>query len=414
MHSWHHVAIHAQRYGFKHRLLYSASLMILFWSIFDGILTYILPLMIVEHGFNRTEMGMIIGISSIAGAAFDLFLGKFLHQPTFRRLYLAVFILSFLFAFLLYGANTIWMYMFAMATWGIYWDLFNFANADFVSKTSPPEERTSAYGVINVFKASGFLLAPIIAGLVMGIVVDRKPFIVAATFLGISLLFYLSLNARALKNHKPEFVRNSKLRDRLNELVIWKSLGKQLFPILVLTFLVFVTDAFFWTLGPLVAEELTQLDGLKGLFLTVYLLPSLVLGWFIGEITQRFGKKRTALFSFLVGSAIISTLALISNPFVLLGVVFLASTFLSMCLPAISSAFTDYISETTYLQKEIQSMADLFYNAGWAIGPMIAGFLADTFGNKQSFSILGIFSVCVTLILIKMMPKKIKVKVVAS
>jgi len=45
------------------------------------------------------------------------------------------------------------------------------------------------------------------------------------------------------------------------------------------------------------------------------------------------------------------------------------------------------------------------------LGPMIAGILAQGFGNAQSFSILGVFCALTCVILIFKMPKSIRLEV---
>ena len=316
MRSLHHLVIHVQKHGFKHRLLYNVSLMCFFWSIFDGILTYILPLKIVAEGFDRTEMGIIIGTSSIVGAAFDVFLSKFLKQPSFRRIYLSMFILSFVFAILLQGANTVWLYVLAMAVWGMYWDLYNFANVDFVSKVTREEDHASSFGVMGVFKSLGSLLAPLLAGLIVGETMTIAPFIMAGSMLTIAFMFYILLVSNT--HSRNETVLRTKPISWIRELFLWRKIGKQLLPILILTLLIFVSDSFFWTIGPLLAEETLGLGELGGLFLVVYLLPPLLLGWFVGGVTKKFGKKKTALYSFLLGSACISVLSFVENPYLML------------------------------------------------------------------------------------------------
>ncbi|PIQ73058.1 hypothetical protein COV58_04535 [Candidatus Roizmanbacteria bacterium CG11_big_fil_rev_8_21_14_0_20_36_8] len=145
--------------------------------------------------------------------------------------------------------------------------------------------------------------------------------------------------------------------------------------------------------------------------MAAYSFPSLVIGWFVGSVTIRYGKKRTALYAFLLGSCFLSLFVLFTNPVHLILLVTLASICIGFSFPALNGAYADYISETQRYEKEIQSIIDLFYNIGWMLGPMIAGILAQVFGNAQSFSILGIFCVVESVILIFHMPKKINLVV---
>jgi len=172
----------------------------------------------------------------------------------------------------------------------------------------------------------------------------------------------------------------------------------------------YITDAFFWTIGPLIAENGT-FGRFGGLLMAAYSFPSLVIGWFVGSIAVRFGKKRTALYSFFLGSCFLSLFAFLTNPMDIILLVSLSSMCIGLSYPALNGAYADYISETQNYEKEIQSIIDLFYNIGWMLGPMIAGILAQVFGNSQSFSILGIFCVSICLLLIFKMPKSIRLEV---
>jgi MFS family permease len=383
--------------------------MIFFFSLADGILMYLLPLMITHNGYSKTAMGLIIGSSSMFGAMFDIFLSRYIRKPHYRRLYLCVLLLCALYGVLLYGASSIVIYLLAMATWGMYWDLFNFGNSDFVSRTTEQQQHASTFGILGVFNALGNLVAPLMAGLLIVDVLDIKPFIIFGLLLAISGVFYVvSLSKQPLLKIVKEPSKPLPLT-WITEFRLWKKIGRQLLPLLVLLLLIFTTNALFWTIGPLVAEQ-EAFGSLGGILLMLYVLPGLFTGWFVGRVTNRFGKKRTALYAFLAGSAVLTLFSFATHPTLALIIVGLASFFLSFALPSINGALADYISESKEYEKEIQALSDFFYNIGWIIGPVAGGYLADKVGNIQTFSLLGLFGVVVSVILLKTMPKKIHLK----
>ena len=390
--------------------MYRAFIMVFFWSIFDGILTYILPLLISEQGFSKIEMGVILGSSSFAGAIFDVVVSKYLKTPHYRSLYASVFLLSFSFLGILYFGSTIWVFLLAMALWGIYWDFFHFANFDFISRALPQKEHTSAFGILGIFQSLGVLIAPILAGIVIGEVVNSKPFIISGVMLLLSFIVFVELYKQSFKRKELPVIQDRSKSHWMREFRVWTAIVRQLAPILVLTFLIYITEAFIWTIGPLIAES-GQFGKFGGLLLVAYSFPTLIIGWFVGKIANRFGKKRTALYSFLIGSFVFSFFMFAQSPTQMIIVVGFASTFIGMSFPALSGAYADYITETQSYEKEIQGVIDVFYNIGWVLGPMLAGLLAQAFGNAQSFSILGVISVIMCFILILKMPKKIKLKI---
>jgi MFS family permease len=371
---------------------------------------YMLPNMITRHGFSKTEMGFIIGSSSLFGAAFDFWLSKFVRHPHYRRLYLAVMLLMGLYAMILYGANSLWLYLFAMGIWGMYWDLFHFGNYDFVSRTAIESERSSTFGVMGVFYSLGSLIAPLIAGLVIGEIIDATPFVIFGLFLCCAVIMYvISLTQHSEKPEVRDAIRVQPTTF-FGELVLWGKLGKQMYTLLALMLLIFTVDSFFLTIGPLIAEQ-SDFGAWGGLLLTVYFLPGLFTGWFVGSVTKKMGKKKTAMYAYLLGCLTLCLFAIVNQPGLSLVLVGVAAFFFSFCLPSISGAFADYISETKQYEKEIQGLSDFFYNIGWIIGPISAGFLADVVGNKNTFLVLGVFGILMSVILVKLMPSKIRLKI---
>lgn len=169
-------------YRSKHSKLYVLGVMLFFWAIFDASFSYLVPVVITQSGYTRTFMGLVLGSSSLFGAGLDLLLSKFLHNTHFRRIYLVMFGLCFLCPALLWKDNPLFVFVGAMAVWGFYYDLFNFGNIDFVSRKSAPKEHSHCFGVIWVFRALGYSIAPLLIGAVVSEVVDFKPYLLMWVF----------------------------------------------------------------------------------------------------------------------------------------------------------------------------------------------------------------------------------------
>ncbi len=317
--------------------------MLFFWALFDGVVSYIIPISINQAGFSDTMLGVIIGSSSVAGALFDFLLSKFLKQTHFRRLYLFMFAVCFVFSFVLWQSHTLFLFLTAMALWGFYYDLENFGNFDFVGRKAEEGSHSAFFGIMLTTKDLGYTLAPIFTGLILGAVIDIKPFFLMWFFLGISFIFFIVLIV-ITKRKEKEFLPNisHKPLHALVELNLWNKIGKVIFPVLLLTVMLNVFDSFFWTLGPLIAESFTTLHPFNGIFLAMYTLPPLFTGWFVHRLTKRFGKKKTAFYCFIVGSGVLSLFALMQLPFIILGGIFLASLLVSFSPPSINGAYADY------------------------------------------------------------------------
>src|SRR3989339_1984447 len=113
-------------YGQKHQALYLLSLVILFWAVFDGITTYITPLVLTQGGLSKTAMGLIIGSSSIFVAGFDFLMCKLFKNSYYRRIFLAMFAFSFFYLLALAAAKTPLLLLLGMVVRGVFCDFKNF------------------------------------------------------------------------------------------------------------------------------------------------------------------------------------------------------------------------------------------------------------------------------------------------
>ncbi len=410
MPTFYHLINHVKKSDNGHRPLYLFSIMIFFFVIFDGIVSYTAPLFISEAGVSDTVMGLIIASSSVAGAIFDLLLCRFLKNTNFRRLLIIMFASALFYPLIISQSKAAFGFVIAMVLWGFYYDLFNLAQFNFVASESKESEHTSSFGVINVFKSLGYAIAPMLAGLLIGVsMVGNKPLILSVIFFVISVMFSVALFRMIKNGKKVEVCVNVPLiweKSFHRELGLWWRLGKIVFPVLFLTFMLNVTDAFFWTIGPILSENFGVWGGL---FLFTYQLPPLLVGWFAGRATSRFGKKRTAIVSFLVGSAIFCSFWLVKEFWVIMALNFVASFFIAFAWPSINGAYADYISEKPVIEKELETVQDYFTNLGYVIGPIVAGVLSDQVGHLNTFSLLGVIGVVTAIFLLIFTPKNIDI-----
>ncbi|MDZ4229037.1 MAG: MFS transporter [Patescibacteria group bacterium] len=404
-----HLMLHVRTYGKKHQALYLLSLVIFFWAVFDGITTYITPLILIEGGMSKTVMGLVYASSSVFGAGFDFLMCKLFKNSYYRRVFLVMFALCGIYILVLSQAKTIGLFLVAMMLWGVYYDLKNFGSFDFVARFTRISDHSSSFGVLTVFQAGGFLVAPLVASFLITDTVGTSPFIAAGIFLTLAFLIFLGLLSRESGYQQERLETQYRYRGFFHELKLWRRLDRVLLPVLVMMMMLNIIDAFFWTIGPILAEGFTSLHRFAGVFLVAYELPVLIVGWFVGSVTAKLGKKRTAFFSLLAGSLVLILLGFLTEPILMIVAVFFASMLMSLAWPAIRAAFADYIQETGKYEQEIEGLEDLYTNIGYVIGPASAGILADLLGNAKTFSVLGVMGVLTAIVLLKITPKKINV-----
>lgn len=371
-----------------------------FMMLFDGLLGFAVPIAITSHGVSNSVMGLIFGCSSLTGALFDFYLSNKITSAHYRRMYIGMFLAAALYALVLYGSNTIILFLVAMGFWGIYFDFMNFANYDFISRHLSKDTFTVGFTVIDFAKSLGYVIAPIIAGAIIFDTVPPSAYGLAFAFLIAALIGYLVLItffSPSAKHAEP--VKQRKL-PAVKEFFLWVRMMKSFRIPLAFIFLLYVTESFFWVIGPLISEELVEIHPLGGLVLTAYFLPPLFVDFLVPGVTARYGKKRVAFIAFLIASLLLTSFALLHNPLVIVVVILILSTFLTFAYPAIRSAVADYIVENDHLEKEIQGVADFSSNIGYMVGPILAGFLSQFFGNHMAFSIWGVLAtICIFLLL---------------
>lgn len=398
MPTFHHLYLHLQQYGSRHRTLYFLCVTFFFLMLFDGILAYLVPILITDRGFSLSIMGLIIGSSSIVGAAFDFLLSKILHSVNVRRLFLVLFILCSAYALVLYGATTTWLFILAMALWGVYFDLYSFITLDVISRYTKPEEHASSFGVVQVFTTLSSLVAPVIAAGALDH--DFTPaFFIASLALVATIVSFLFLNSSLAQksiipvDQAPQRPKTFRLEAR-----IWKKLGKLLVGPLTLVFLFHLFNSLFWTLAPLYpfADETHYANAL---LLMAFGLPALFVGWFVGKVTTRYGKKRTAYASMAIGSLCMAGSSLLTQPFLLIFGMFVSAFFFAFAWPAIGAAYADYIIEDPEDEEDIEGLQDFFCNSGYVVGPIVIGYLANWIGIPATFTVFGGIGTIVGLLL---------------
>lgn len=403
--------IYIKNYKARPKALYILGCMLLFWALFDGIISFMTPIIITNKGISETLMGIIIGTSSITGALFDFIICRLFKDTYYKRIFLVMFVICLVYPLILYKANIFIVYILAMALWGVYYDLKNVGNFDFIGRHTPKDKHAENFGLIQVFQAIGYLVAPIFVGFIIAEEFNYKPLVLAWVFLVMGFIFFLFLFFLPSKKALPaeKIAAEPAKRSIWSEINIWSRLGRILLPALILTLMLNFIDAFFWTIGPIFAESLMDIQKFSGFLMVAYSLPPLLVGWGIGFFVSRYGKKRTAFSSLAIGSLFLILIYFIASPILIITDIFLASFFISMSWPAINGAYADYISETTKYEKEIEGLEDFYTNLGYVIGPMMAGFVASTFGNAGAFSFIGAIGIIVAIVLIIVSPKKINV-----
>ena len=158
----------------NHKSSFILGLMMIFWTLYEGIISYITPILITDHGFSNTQMGLLYSTSSLFGVLFDFLFMIFVKNTHYRRIILIAFIICFAYPFVLWSASVISLFVLCMAIWGIYSDLMGFGISDFSGRIKNYVYNAKSLSIISTLKSVGYIIAPLITTLLLTASISPK------------------------------------------------------------------------------------------------------------------------------------------------------------------------------------------------------------------------------------------------
>lgn len=385
----------------------SAFLVVMFFILLsDAILSDFVPGYIQQTVGSASAMGLIMAFSSIVGIGMDLLFPQMLRGAGVRKLAGLAIVGSLTFLISLYFSTTlipVLMLLLGMAAWGVYYELDAFMTKQFVADVAPAHSRGAVWGVVGVFRSLAYFLGPLL-GASIAVRGDRGVIVVAGVVLLLAYLFFLFLKLpRGRETAEADHVISVK-----EEFLHWLTLGKRVWSVLIISLLVGIVDAVFWTTGTVVNDTLAELYPWGGWFLSIYMLPSLFVGFVIAKWGIYQGKKRWAEIFTLLGGLTLMAVTLHNQIWWILGVVFVASIFFGMSWPLIDATYSDFAVRMKRGRKHMIGISSSVLSLAYVIGPILAGVLAERVGELKSFVWVGGLVVVVSIWLLMVTPRKIR------
>ena len=351
-------------------------------------------------------MGLIISFQSIIGFGADLIFPSLLRTTKTKRLIFWAIIMSALTSFFLTASTVqpfIAIFLITMTLWGIYYEFVAFANYQFMGSVVPAHLRTAAWGIMGTFVNLAYFLGPLIAAAVL-----LKSYVLAE---GIILVFLVGalLTLSLFKGHRdvPAKIDIKEINPWV-EIKHWISLSKHIWPVMILSLLLGFIDSTFWTTGAIWTEKLAKINYLGGLFLPFYQLPAIFLGAVVAGWGIYKGKKiLTEKFLIIAGIFLIG-LAVNGSIYWQLLMVLLASSALSICYPLLEGVYTDIVARMGKEKNDLIGLTSSVVNVSYVIWPPIVGIVAALIGERLTFSFVGVIVVVVSVILLFVTPKKLR------
>jgi MFS family permease len=399
------------RFGFNSakinsRILYYC-VTILFFYIADSIMSYTTPSYLRDNLTSTTLMGVVFATSSIVGFVTDFLLGV-LFSGKRHRFFLKwaiVLAIGFPLGYLLFPANII-TFIIGLALWGIYYELLNFANSQFVVENDKFHNPEVIWSIIFFFRAISITFGPILASTLINISYSAS-FIVAIVCLIISAtLLVFNPTQRSQENFEIKKIERLTI---FKEFQIWSIFSKRIWLLLLFMFCVVLIDSAIWSIGVLLSEQLFDTNGgIPGLLLVLYGMPLFFMGFFVKKVASPFGKKRAAFITALVAAILLTLVGFTNEYYIIAILIFLFACFFAVSIPEIKGVFADLDNRVHKSRTSLIGLESSMFSIGYVIGPILSGLLADKFGIQLSFSILGMLLITVTLLCIVFVPRKIK------
>jgi len=384
------------------------SVMLFFLYLGDGILSDWVPSFIQGSTKSSITMGLIISFSSVVGFLADLVFPGLLKKLKTKKLMLMAIGTSLLFCGIL-----LWMiawpilllFLFSMAVWGLYYEFLGFGSQQFVSESVPLQSRSGVWAIMGVFRSLAYFLGPIIGSYVALSIGNSETVWVAVASVIVGLLIWLSWGKRNT-NYATEITKERFLI--WQEVKRWKTLSVHVWPILVISVVMGIVDATFWTTGTVLSDSMARDNWLGGMFLPAYMLPMVFVGIIVAKWGIYRGKKKIAETFMLVAGLLLAALSFNDSSYFMLLVSLLSGAALSIAWPMTEAVYSDITERMGYEGKHMMGLSSSTLSLAYIIGPVMAGGIAQLVGERLTFSVMGILMALVALILLIVTPRKLR------
>ena len=369
-------------------------------------MSYITPVVINENVSSQAIMGLIMAFSSIVGLICDVLFAKVFRRRSFIFFIGLTLLAAFLFPFTMSSLpSVIPVFLLATGIWGVYYESLTYSNYVFIAKSIPIALHERAWAKLNVVKAIAWTVAPLVAAFLLTQGPESVYQLVIVSLFVASLMALIAKKSWSAKSHQTLSTPSTNL---WHQLKVWRVLFTKVWPMLLFFLIMLIIDATFWSIGTLMAEDLKTQSIWGSLILTAYMLPSLLFSSLAIPAAKPFGKKRVSFLLGIGAGLTLITLGVAHNPAVIVSIVFLFASLSAIIWPEIQASFENYVAR---LGNSSIDMVGLQASAGslaYIVGPIVAGFTAALIGNQLTFSLFGLILTVISVVLLMIVPRKIK------
>ena len=349
-----------------------------------GFIVPVFPVYITELGMGGIELGVL----AASFAASRIFLAGplgGLSDTVGRKKILVYSLLGFAISNVVYAfAQDAWVMIAARAVEGaVSAGFFPTANA-FVSDMTTPENRGTAMGYLSTGNMVGFVVGPVVGGVLAEFLGIRLPFIIAA---GVTLFTMLLLTILVQEPKRREVTEVTKppkvpLKEVLSRAysaygALGISMFANMFAIGVLE-VAFMLDAVVrFGIGPL---EIGGFFGVIGICMIIGNIG-------FGKLSDKIGRKRLIVVGAIIGTISMLMFATATDTFSFYVAGAVLSIGMSMRGPAIQALIADLTDPGSY--GRVMGFFGAISNSAYVVSPTMSGYLFDLDGNAISSLLIG-------------------------
>jgi MFS family permease len=382
----------------------------------DNILSFIIPINIEETVQSNFLTGLILGASALVGFFSDILLPPFLKNLSWKIQFLITIILALFFPVLaalgsIYGL--VWLFFLISILWGLYYEFMIFAEEDFVVEEEKQTNYSRDWGILSSVNVFTNIIGPIIASsLLLFPILNYTAILVGLLLIAVVYtvsIFGVKIHEKdvAVTSIKPSRIRLTK--SIFKEFHMWKELSSDMYPLLILYFMICWVDMTFFVLGGVFGIEMQGENGMEWVILMLYNVPVMIVSIIVAKLAIRKKKKLYAIIALLVGSIVFALMGLFEgNNYLVYLTVFIASISIAFASPLAKAVLSDITKRADGNGRYVLGLYNGVGSIACFISPMIMGLIADNIGYYKMFSVMGLIGIVVSIILLIITPKKIR------
>lgn len=384
-------------------------LMLFFVFLGDAVMSDWAPAYIQMTIGSPLLMGLILAFSSVIGFISDLVFPQFLKRVVVSKMMLFAIITSFCFGAVMFSSvflPAISLFLVGMAVWGVYYEFLGFGSQSFVSSAVPAHFRAGAWSILGAFRGLAYFLGPIIGSGVAIKYGNSQAVLLAMFFTVVGLIIWtFGVGKKATGS---TVVEEETVPNIFVEFKHWVVLLKSVWPIVIIGLMLGLLDATFWTTGTVLSDNLAQKSFWGGMFLPFYELPMIFMGILIARLGIYKGKKKLAELFVLISGILLVFLSLGNSLWLMLVISFLVGVSSSFCWPLKDAVFSDVVNRMGIEGKHMIGLSGSTASLAYILGPIISGVITTIVGEKNTFVVVGMILIIVSLVLLVVTPKKMK------